>query len=656
MSTRHATRYPALFLPAAVSLLLAAPLQGIAGEPTDTTNTTDAASDRHALGTVKVSGARNTSLAGELPTGTVVIDREAIDSLPATNLADLLDSVGGLQSSRLYGINGSNASVDLLGFGATGNQNTLILLNGRRLSNIDLTTPELTGIPLAAIERIEVLPGAGAALYGNGAVGGVVNIVTRRSYRNSAGLEINSGSYNSLGGNGYATGNHGNLSGAVALSTLDSDGYRDNNALRNDNVFADLRYQQDRVEAYFTANGTRQSQDLPGGRDPMEFNNDPQGADTPDDDAEQESYWLMPGLRIAMAGNTALTLDASRRRQTQEYRYPSSGFNGESVVDSYSFTPKLEGQTATGSAMHNWTLGVDLHEYDYTSRTNFGDRELEQSQRAWYLHNLVSLTPKLSVSAGARQLESTLSGEGADKEQDGEMYEGGIRYTFTGNLAVFAGAQRSVRIANVDELSPFNPPIDPQTAHSYTTGASWSQGRQHSTLTFWRAEIDNEIVYDPIAFANRNLDDRTVHKGVSINSRWRLDKDITFTANASAQQARFDGGPFSGNDVPLVPEHTMELIADWQALTWLSAQISHRYVGDRHYDGDVDNEYRKLDHYRTTDLQLTARYRKLYLKAGVYNLEDNVNADYGNYNPGSSNAVLYPLPERHYRVALGMEL
>ena len=165
MSTRHATRYPALFLPAAVSLLLAAPLQGIAGEPTDTTNTTDAASDRHALGTVKVSGARNTSLAGELPTGTVVIDREAIDSLPATNLADLLDSVGGLQSSRLYGINGSNASVDLLGFGATGNQNTLILLNGRRLSNIDLTTPELTGIPLAAIERIEVLPGAGAALY-----------------------------------------------------------------------------------------------------------------------------------------------------------------------------------------------------------------------------------------------------------------------------------------------------------------------------------------------------------------------------------------------------------------------------------------------------------------------------------------------------------
>ena len=93
------------------------------------------------------------------------------------------------------------------------------------------------------------------------------------------------------------------------------------------------------------------------------------------------------------------------------------------------------------------------------------------------------------------------------------MYEGGIRYTFTGNLALFAGAQRSVRIANLDELNPFNPPIDPQTGHSYTVGASWSQGIQHSTLTLWRANIDNEIVYDPGTLTNRNLDDPTIHKG-----------------------------------------------------------------------------------------------------------------------------------------------
>ncbi|MZR62423.1 TonB-dependent siderophore receptor [Alcanivorax sp. DP30] len=609
---------------------------------------------------VKVSGATGHQLASELPTGTVVIDRQMIDSLPASNLTEVLDTVAGLQVSQLYGINGGGASVDLLGFGATGNQNTLLLLNGRRLSGIDLGTPELSGIPLAAIERIEILPGAGAALYGNGATGGTINIITRQRYQKSAGMEISGGSYNTREGQFYSTGTSGRINGALAYQGLESDGYRDNNDTYNQSLFADLRFQGEGFQAYFTATGEEQTLGLPGGRSVSAtenaFREDPQGTDTPLDEVDQDSYWLMPGLRINLSNRTALTLDASRRRQHQEFDYVSGSYASDTVIDSYSLTPKLEGQLTTGSAVHNWTLGFDLNKYDYNSKTSFGNRELEQDQRAWYLHNLISLTPKLSVSAGARKLESTIRGEGEDKEQDGEMYEGGLRYTFTGNLALFAGAQRSVRIANLDELSPFNPPIDPQTGHTYTLGASWSEGMQHSTLTLWRADIDNEILYDPATLTNRNLDDPTLHKGISINSRWRLDEDLTLTANASAQQARFDGGQYSGNDVPLVPEHTMSLSADWQALPWLSAQLSHRYVGDRRYDSDLANEYTKLDHYRSSDLQLTAHYRGAYLRAGVYNLEDNLVADYGVYNASSGGTTLYPLPERHYRIAIGYEL
>ncbi len=608
---------------------------------------------------VKVSGAAGLQLASELPTGTIVIDRQMIDSLPASDLTEVLDSVAGLQSSQLYGINGAGASVDLLSFGGTGNQNTLILLNGRRLTGIDLGAPELTGIPLAAIERIDILPGAGAALYGNGATGGTINIITRQRYQNSAGVEASTGSFNTEGGQLYATAGRENLSGALAGQSLRSDGYRENNRTRNKNLFADLRYQGEGFKAYFTATGQEQYTGLPGGRSVTatenQFRNDPEGTDNPDDNVDQNSYWLMPGLRINVSDRTALTLDAARRRQHQEFDFVSGSYTSDTVIDTYSLTPKLEGQLTTGGAVHNWTLGFDLYKYGYISDTSFGNRDLEQDQRAWYLHNLISVTPKLSVSAGARRLESTLSGEGDNKEQDGEMYEGGLRYTFTGNLALFAGAQRSVRIANLDELTPFNPPIDPQTGRTYTLGASWSEGIQHSTLTLWRAEIENEILFDPASFTNRNLDDPTVHKGISINSRWRLDKDLTLTANASAQQARFDGGQYSGNDVPLVPEHTMSVSADWQALPWLSAQLSHRYLGDRHDDSDLANEYTKLDHYRSTDLQLTARYRGAYLRAGGYNLENHLVADYGVYSAGTGGTTLYPLPERHYRVAIGYE-
>src|SRR5258706_11106777 len=65
------------------------------------------------------------------------------------------------------------------GFGITGDQNTLVLLNGQRLNDIELTTIGWTAVPLDSIERIEILRGSGSVLYGGGATGGTVNIITR---------------------------------------------------------------------------------------------------------------------------------------------------------------------------------------------------------------------------------------------------------------------------------------------------------------------------------------------------------------------------------------------------------------------------------------------------------------------------------------------
>src|SRR5437016_13402688 len=83
----------------------------------------------------------------------------------------------------LFGNNASNTSIDLRGFGATGPQNTLILLDGRRLNDIDLSGVQWSAIPLSSIERIEILRGTGAVLYGDNASTGVVNIVRSEERR-----------------------------------------------------------------------------------------------------------------------------------------------------------------------------------------------------------------------------------------------------------------------------------------------------------------------------------------------------------------------------------------------------------------------------------------------------------------------------------------
>jgi iron complex outermembrane receptor protein len=114
-----------------------------------------------------------------LPASVTVLHGEDIARSAARTLPELLAEQAGITMSDLFGNNAASTSVDLRGFGVTGTQNTLILLDGRRVTDIDLSGVQWAAIPLASIERIEILRGAGAVLYGDGATGGVVNIVTR---------------------------------------------------------------------------------------------------------------------------------------------------------------------------------------------------------------------------------------------------------------------------------------------------------------------------------------------------------------------------------------------------------------------------------------------------------------------------------------------
>ncbi len=122
----------------------------------------------------------------------------------AGNGTDNLASLGGNASQvdpnkSPDGINNyGNSSANLRGLGA---QNTLILLNGRRLSNHGLkgATVDLGAIPLGAIERIEILRDGASAIYGTDAIGGVMNFILRRDY---SGLEVSSGLDVTEGGGG----------------------------------------------------------------------------------------------------------------------------------------------------------------------------------------------------------------------------------------------------------------------------------------------------------------------------------------------------------------------------------------------------------------------------------------------------------------------
>lgn len=119
-----------------------------------------------------------------------IFDSKSIDQSGAVNVEDFLKqrltmnatamTNGQSSQSNLYG---NTSSVNLRGLGTA---ETLILVNGRRVAGVSINgnsfQPDLNGIPVSAIDHIEVLPSSASGIYGGGAIGGVVNVVLKRKY------------------------------------------------------------------------------------------------------------------------------------------------------------------------------------------------------------------------------------------------------------------------------------------------------------------------------------------------------------------------------------------------------------------------------------------------------------------------------------------
>lgn len=118
---------------------------------------------------------------GIVGTSTTIITSEEIARAPSQSLPDLLSAQPGIQVQHtIGGTNGARDMVDMRGFGANAASNVLVLVNGRRFNDFDLQGFDFSAIPLNGIERIEITRGnSGAVLYGDGAVGGVINIITK---------------------------------------------------------------------------------------------------------------------------------------------------------------------------------------------------------------------------------------------------------------------------------------------------------------------------------------------------------------------------------------------------------------------------------------------------------------------------------------------
>ncbi len=178
---------------------------------------------------VEVSAFRIPILVTETAQGVTVVSSREIEARNATSAAEILQMVPGVQVDRIGGPGGTS-SIYIRG---SDPEHVLVLIDGVRMNDPLLSRGgayDLSALDPATIERIEVIRGAGSAIYGSDAIGGVVNIVTKGAAKE--GLQVSGGA--GAGTNGYASGNArvagntGQLRFSAGAATLqdgqDSDG------------------------------------------------------------------------------------------------------------------------------------------------------------------------------------------------------------------------------------------------------------------------------------------------------------------------------------------------------------------------------------------------------------------------------------------------
>ncbi len=176
---------------------------------------------------VVVTGTRTPTRVDEALGDVTVIDRIQIEQAAGKTLAELLSQQAGVQQWSSGGL-GKASSVSLRGLEA---RHTLLLIDGVRYSSATVGTPTWENIPLESIERIEIVRGPLSGLYGSDAVGGVIQIFTRRGkdgFRGNAVASIGSKSYAQLGG-GLSFG-QGAFDGALQMQRTQNKGFSATNS------------------------------------------------------------------------------------------------------------------------------------------------------------------------------------------------------------------------------------------------------------------------------------------------------------------------------------------------------------------------------------------------------------------------------------------
>ncbi len=603
-----------------------------------------------------------------------VIGIKDIEASGQRFLPDLLQQQSGISVRDNTG--SPDKQVDMRGFGVTGDQNTVILIDGQRLTENELASANWSAIPIDSVERIEIIRGSASVLYGAGATGGVINVITKKPSPGAREAQVSAGLGNydtrDLRASGAFASNA--LGMTLALNRYDSDNYRDNNEIEQTgvNLGIDTLHPGARISLRIT--GEQQDIRLPGARSRAQLITNRRGATTPGDFAKRDSQRVgLTGI-VPVAGGEFRTDLSYRNRDT-------SSLQIDTTVDAHSETlaasPRIRLPFQLGATEYSLTLGLDWDRWDYESgrRSSFATTDLTSTQenRAAYAQNTFSFPSYTTLILGgrvqqvkyeARDAASTQPYAAGSQSRTLRAYEAQLQQGFGETWVAYAKLGQSFRLSTVDEVyAPFGGPVfdaivtflEPQKSHDRELGLQKKGQRLHGRWAAYHMNLTNEIHFDPVAFSNINYPPSQRY-GSEFDLIWRVSDRIALSGNATYARAKFRSGSVGGADVtgkelPLVPRRKANINVVWHMLDSLTGIVGLTWVDEQRFDNDESNTFvDKIPAFTTVDTRLTAQFGRWLMSGEIRNLLNEKYYTYGVRSLSSSNFNAYPAAERSFLV------
>ncbi len=575
-----------------------------------------------------VTATRTAETADETLASVTVIDRQEIERLQARSLADALRGIPGLTIANSGG-RGQPTTFFLRG---SNSGHVLVLIDGVKVGSPTLGIPSLQDLPIEEIERIEVVRGPRSSLYGSEAIGGVIQIFTRKG-----GGPLTPRA--TLGGGSYGT-----VNGSLGL------------AGGGENAWFDLGGRLERSNGFNACNG----EPLVGGC----------FVDQPDSDGYRNAAGH---ARAGYRFGDAAELDLQWLRTHADTHYDGGPFGGNRS----SGVQQVAGGKLLWHPRGDWTLslsgGRSWDNLDVYFQGDFLDRfDSTRDTLSW--QNDFTLGPDQVLTAGIDwqndQVDGTLDYSVTARRNRGlfTQYQGGFgdhqvklsaRHDHneqfgghnSGDLAwgyrlgngwrLMASYGTAFKAPTFNDLCyPFfgNPNLQPETSQSLELGIAGDLESGSWSLNLYQTHIDDLIAFDALALQPANIDAARIRGVEAVLALRLLGWDLSTNLTLLDPENR-SSGPNRGNQLPRRPQQSLRLdldrvIADWSLGGTLYA------VGQR-YD-DLANRI-QLDPYLLVDLR--AEYRlsdALSLQGRIENLLDS---DY-------ETAAFYNQPGRAFYLSL----